>query len=952
MSDVLKEPLSQNAYTSQIRIASEHISIFLLWVIFAGFFTLFLFYFNFNDVSTYLNNWFIALCLICTSSWLTIKRSLSKKTSNLKYLNIINQFFCLLLGCTLGIGIYLIYQYFTIKNDEITILHLMTLANSLLSMIFIMGINHLTKKFCYFLLLFIPAISPVLLVELFSKNTIPPQYILMQDVWFAMIFVAAFISHQIYKKKLNLNLRNMKLITQSQQYLNQSRLLRNKLQQEVIATETMQEQLDFNNLLLETKVIARTQNIKQLNDHLSNQQTNLNFAHETAGIHSWLWNIEDKTYTFSRNLQEFDEEISLGTKNDCTIHPDDLDNYKKEMRKHLRGLTDRFEATYRVKQDNQWIWIQDIGRVILRHPVSRKPLRMVGIFRDIQKEMNDQEQIRLAASVFDHVAEGIFVLDQNFCFLNINPFFEKLLNFSIEEVKGKHLFDLTENTKARTKNHHDEFIRQLLEVGEYETEIYEQFISGKRLTISVHINAITDSQNRVISYVGIITDLTERIKQEQRLSYLENFDLLTDLPNRFYFNQQLHHYVTSKNQTLKYFALIRINIDRFRSFNESLSAQAGDELLKQVAERLRQSCSDALLIAYLNNDDFAIIYNLEYNNLSIQKYAQMIFNAFKQPFTILDKEQTISISMGIALYPEHGRQIHSLNSHAEFALEEAKRMGGNTMHFYANQSGQLLNHGINLESELRKAIKNDEFTVYYQPKVCIHSQKIIGFEALVRWQHPELGLVQPDMFIPLAEETSLITEIGQFVLFETCKQLKLWQQAGFNDIRVSVNIVAQQIHRGQLLKDIDLALESNQLSGEMLDIELTESSLLDKSDHVIQLLEQIKERKISISLDDFGTGYSSLAYLTYYPIDALKIDQAFINRIGKEKDEAIVNAIIVLGKTIGMTIVAEGVETAEQVEFLKNRGCYILQGYYFSKPLTAQQSTEYLEQNKLIGDFS
>ena len=242
--------------------------------------------------------------------------------------------------------------------------------------------------------------------------------------------------------------------------------------------------------------------------------------------------------------------------------------------------------------------------------------------------------------------------------------------------------------------------------------------------------------------------------------------------------------------------------------------------------------------------------------------------------------------------------------------------------------------------------------VYYQPKVCIKTNRIFGFEALVRWQHPELGLVRPDMFIPLAEETSLINEIGQFVLFETCKQLKKWQNAGFDYIRVSVNIVAQQIHRGHLLNDIDHALESNQLSGEMLEVELTESSLLDKSDHVIELLKQIKERKISISLDDFGTGYSSLAYLTNYPIDTLKIDKAFISRIGKEKDEAIVNAIIVLGQTIGMMLVAEGVETIEQIEFLKNRGCYIFQGFYYSKPLTTTQSTQYLEQNELIANFS
>ena len=954
MIEVRDEPLSPSVYTSQMKNISHQIRIFLLWVLFISFFTLNLFQLNFIHGPITLKYWFLALCLITGIAWFSIHHGITRPNLNPLNLDALNQLYCLLTGCVLGIGVYLIHHYLVIKNDHLTILHLMIISNTMLSMIYIMGIIYITARFRYFLWIYIPSSFPAFCIELFFQSDIPTQYILMQDIWFVMIFMGAFISYKNHQKLDNMNIKNIKLFNKSQKHLEESQQLQIQLQAEVTVTEAMKKELQVNNQLLEQKIKERTQDIKEVYDHLKDHQANLDFAHETAGINSWLWNIEKRVFSISNNKSEknFSQTLSSITVNELNIHPDDLEYYRYNMRQHLRGHTERFETIYRIKNNDDWTWIQDIGKVILRHSNNNKPLRMVGIHRNVQKEMKDEKKIRLATNVFDHVAQGVFVLDKNLCYLDANPFFQKLLGFSLHEIIGKHIFDITVNDDPHVYQLHTEFAQQLITHGEYETEISEEFISGKKLTLWAHLNAIRDDKNKVINYVGIISDLTERIEREQRLSYLENFDLLTDLTNRFYFNQQLHHYVTSKNQALKYFALIRINIDRFRAFNESLSHDAGDELLKQVSERLRQSCSDALLISYLNNDDFAIIYNLNHNNFSIHKRAKIILDAFQLPFTIFRKEQTISISMGIALYPEHGRQIDSLHSNAELALEAAKNVGGNTIHFYANTSGQLLNHGVNLESELRKAIKNNEFIVYYQPKVCIKTNRIFGFEALVRWKHPELGLVRPDMFIPLAEETSLINEIGQFVLFETCKQLKKWQNAGFNDIRVSVNIVAQQIHRGHLLDDIDHALKSNQLSGKMLEIELTESSLLDKSDHVIELLEKVKERHISISLDDFGTGYSSLAYLTNYPIDTLKIDKAFINRIGKEKDEAIINAIIVLGQTIGMTLVAEGVETIEQIEFLKNRGCYIFQGFYYSKPLTAVQSTQYLEQNKLIANLS
>ena len=539
-------------------------------------------------------------------------------------------------------------------------------------------------------------------------------------------------------------------------------------------------------------------------------------------------------------------------------------------------------------------------------------------------------------------------MDNNFCFLQVNPYFCQLVGIPAEQILSKHVFEITVNTLFDIRERHKDITQKVLIDGTYDAEVTEDFISGKTLTLWLHINALKDDNNRVLNYVGVISDLTERKENEQRVAYLENYDLLTDLPNRVYFNLQLQQYLMNKSKPLSHFAIIRLNIDRFRHFNEFLNHQAGDDVLRQVSKRLKSVCSDALLIAYLNNNDFALIYNLSLSRPPIHHTVDLILKAFKDPFIIQSQEHNISVSMGIAIYPEHGRQIGSLNSHAEIALAEAKKLGGNTTYFYDNKQDSIFESDIELERDLRQALKRNELEIYYQAKISNPSMELYGFEALIRWNHPKYGIIMPDRFLPIAEVTSLISDIGRFVIFQTCKQIQTWQQLGYTEIKVSINVVAQQILRGELLNHIDNALALYHLNPESIELELTESSLLDKSDHVIELLHQIKQKNIKIALDDFGTGYSSLAYLADYPIDTLKIDRAFISKIGQTKDNAIVYAIIAMGKAMGMTLVAEGVENVEQIRYLREQGCDYFQGYYFSKPLNAADTTLYIAQQKTI----
>ncbi|MFI8064892.1 putative bifunctional diguanylate cyclase/phosphodiesterase, partial [Acinetobacter baumannii] len=503
------------------------------------------------------------------------------------------------------------------------------------------------------------------------------------------------------------------------------------------------------------------------------------------------------------------------------------------------------------------------------------------------------------------------------------------------------------NQKLQQQQFHDSITQQLLKTGEYMGQFDEKFTSGKSVYLWLHINAVKDQYNQIINYIGFARDLTDQKRQEQHLSYLKNYDSLTHLPNRFYYYNQLHQYLVNPSYSFKNLALIRINIDRFRAFNEFLNNDSGDELLKQFAQRLRLTNINAILVAYLNGDDFAIIYEISPIHPNIEQYCQNILQALNAPFYIDEQEYFITASIGVACFPEHGRQIDHLNNHAEQALSEAKRLGGNTISYYCNKTTNPYKTA-DLEQELRKAIQNDEFVVYYQPKINLNDKSIKGFEALIRWQHPEKGLVMPNMFIPFAERSSLISDIGKVVLDKVGKQLQEWKKAGYADVRVSVNIVAQQIHRGLLLSDLDEVLDTYHLDGSNLELEITESALLDNTDNVKKLLHSIKERNISIALDDFGTGYSSLAYLTEYPIDVLKIDRAFVSKIGDQKQEAIVNAMIAMGKSMGLKLVAEGVENEEQVIYLQKQQCDFLQGFFFSRPLHPNQILQYLQTNTHI----
>ncbi|ENW87443.1 hypothetical protein F906_00683 [Acinetobacter pseudolwoffii] len=948
MVDKQDDYIQQHLHHAQIANTLRHSRYFLISIMVICHYIFCIYHLQYRPSNTYFNTWFILTELLVSMCWLVSTLYFKPEQYDLKGAHRWLQIQSLAVGSCIAVGIYTIYYYLPQANPAFEDIEALTLSALLLIVTQAFGLTYLTQKLSYFCLVFLPSLFPFLLSQIYHVSLSNPFFGLALNFAVIVILLCANSSYRIHRRTSRLYAENSLLVKNAEQQVAWTDELCQQLQTEVNKSKDIELQLQLNNQLLEQKVRERTYDIEQINHHLKNQQQNLDLAHEIAGIRPWDWNIKDRLITLTNHK---DEKILRDSKDhhlqlEHLIHPDDLDYFKRNMKQHLRGQIERYDATYRILlSDGSWNWVHDIGRVISRDPKNNKPLRMVGIRRDIQQERISQERLKLVASVLEQAAEGIFILNPELYYIDVNPHYEYLSGFEREQIIGKSLFDLVAQNKAEQRSNHASIIKQLQKIGSYDGEVYAKFMSGKQSALWLHINAVTDDEGRITHYVGIVSDLTERKLQEQRLSYLENYDPLTDLPNRFYYNYQLHQYLVSQKDSIQQMAVIRLNIDRFRPLNEYLSNNGGDELLRQVAQRLRMNNAEALFVAHLNGDDFAIIYEISHIRPSVQRHCERIAQAFTTPFNIYGQDYVITLSMGVAFYPDHGRQLDYLNNCAEQALNEAKNLGGNTIHFYSNQSDGLQETGIFLERDLRKAIQNHELIVYYQPKINFSDQRIYGFEALIRWNHPEKGIIPPGLFIPLAEQTSLISDIGRLVIQQTAKQIRQWNNLGFNHICVSVNVVAQQLRRGQLLDDLDQAIADNQISGASLELEITESSLIENSEAVKNLLNEIKQRQIHIALDDFGTGYSSLSYLADFPIDTLKIDRSFVSKIGKNKQEAIVSAMVAMGKAMGMTVVAEGIETEEQLAYLRDLDCDIAQGYLFSKPLPEEEATAYLTQN-------
>ncbi|TAL50051.1 MAG: EAL domain-containing protein, partial [Methylovulum sp.] len=482
--------------------------------------------------------------------------------------------------------------------------------------------------------------------------------------------------------------------------------------------------------------------------------------------------------------------------------------------------------------------------------------------------------------------------------------------------------------------------------GEFDTDFRIQRNNGEIATIYALGQVYRDNAGQALRIVCFNQDITERKATEKRINYLAFYDSLTGLPNRRLLQERLKQNIDLARRENKYMAVLMLDLDRFKAVNDSMGHIAGDELLQQVAQRISSRLRDVDTVARLGGDEFTVILSNIAHQEDAGRVAEAIIDELVQPFQLLQNDDVrIGTSIGISLYPQHDDTPEKLMDHADLALYQAKKNGRGCFAYFSEELTIQVHERIALELRLRKAIDQQELRVYYQPQVDILSGKIIGAEALVRWQNPEQGLIPPLRFIPIAEETGLIIAIGEWVLHETCRQGKAWIDAGLPSFTLAVNVSPHQFRYSNMTEWVTAVLNVTRFPAHQLELEMTESSLMENQDNVIAILNDLRAQGIHLAIDDFGTGYSSLAYLKKFPVDVLKIDKSFIRDIPHDQnDTEIASTIISMGHILGFKVLAEGVETPEQLAFLQAKGCDTYQGYIKSMPLPAEDFVQLLQQ--------
>lgn len=529
------------------------------------------------------------------------------------------------------------------------------------------------------------------------------------------------------------------------------------------------------------------------------------------------------------------------------------------------------------------------------------------------------------ALILNSAGEGIFGLDLAGSITFCNPACESMLGYETGELIGKSyrvIFDIKEAQRDEAPH----------------CEPNQHFIkkNGESFPVECVISAIKEG-DEFLGEVVTFKDITERNQLESEIKYLAYYDSLTDLPNRVLLNDRLNQALSEARGKKQQVAVLYLDLDRFKLINDSLGHSYGDMLLREAAERLKVSIPPNAVISRQGGDEFTIILTGVKSKKDVLNVLEHVMGAFAAPFLLKENEVFIKTSIGISMFPKDGDTAEMLIKHADAAMYKSKEKSGTYYHFFESEMNHRNMESIKLENALYKALDQDELEIYYQPQIDSKTDTIIGAEALLRWNHPTEGMVSPVNFIPIAEETGLIVPIGKWVLENACKQLKGWQQNN-PEMSVSVNLSGRQFEEDDLVSMIKGILEEQELAPEFLHIELTENQIIKNSKVTIKKMKQLKKLGVHISIDDFGTGYSSLGYLKNFPIDFLKIDRSFIQDIITDEDNAaITNTIITLAKNLNLQVIAEGVETLEQLEFLKSKDCFIMQGYYFSRPVVAEE---------------
>jgi diguanylate cyclase (GGDEF)-like protein/PAS domain S-box-containing protein len=660
----------------------------------------------------------------------------------------------------------------------------------------------------------------------------------------------------------------------------------------------------------------------------------------SSGDELWDWDIYQGQVFRSNTWGTLDfpqDNIRVNSSYEANIHPNDIQRVQQTLNEHLSEKTENYEISYRAKTyKGDWLWVLDRGKVVARDN-NHQPQRMTGTLKNISHLKEAEEQLKLFKRSIETISDGVFITDTSFKFISVNNSYCKYTGETREQALASYL-TFHQYPGAFT----EEIKKSLQQKGNWFGEVESRRTAGEKYEMDLNVDAITDEDGKISHYVGVFSDITSRKVTEKELLKLSNTDPLTDLPNRSFFQASHSDIVRRDTQH----ALICMDMDNFKKINDSMGHQTGDVLIKQIAKRLQKMAGTKATCYRLGGDEFSILIDNFTDIHHITHFAQTILDNMARPFIINKQEFVLGASLGIAFYPEDGRNPQELLKNADTAMYFAKNAGGNKYQFFSGEMNQNAVRQLQIENLIRHGIKEDLFTVFYQPKVDIASGKLVSMEALVRYEHPEKGLVSPAQFIPLAEQTGQIIEIGEVVLRKACEDTKRWVDAGLFTGRVAVNISARQFEIPDLDELIMSILQKAGLSPLHLECEITEGTLMQNPENALRMMQRLREHGIHLALDDFGTGYSSLAYLKRFPINTLKIDKAFIDDIATSaEDRHMAQAIITIAHNLGLKVVAEGVEHENQLSILRRYKCEMFQGYLYSKPLNAVRFERLLKEN-------
>lgn len=665
----------------------------------------------------------------------------------------------------------------------------------------------------------------------------------------------------------------------------------------------------------------------------------------------WLWET-DAEHRYSFISDEIEHHIQITTDKligltpwefagTTELEPDLWDSFRQSLAQQQRF--ENFEYRIHRHEDGD-LWVRVSG--LPRFHRTGQFLGYRGTATDITEARRSQEQLRLAASVFDTTQDAIVITDAANNIITVNPAFSRITGYAPDDVIGQNPRVLSSGRQG--PEFYAEMWRSLIEDGRWSGELWNRRKDGVPFLEWSQMVLVRDAKGQVRNHIAAFSDITQRRENEDKILFHANFDVLTKLPNRRLFSDRLAQALLRARRARGRLAVLFLDLDGFKFINDTMGHAAGDKLLVEIAHRLTDCLRDSDTVARFGGDEFTIILPDVHDAREVALTGYRILRTLAEPLQLNDQEVTITTSIGASIYPDDANDADALCRHADQAMYDAKNRGKNDMAFFTEDLDNRASSRLHMENSLRRAIDRGEFVLYFQPKIALAGDRLVSVETLVRWAHPERGIVSPAEFIPLAEESGLILPLSEWVMRQTCQHAFDWIASGEEPIRFALNASPVQFSRGNFVGLMDRLIRESGIAAELIEVEVTEGTLMKDPETAAQMLHQLRSRGVKVALDDFGTGYSSLAYLTRLPLDSLKIDKSFVANVTNSPDAAALAASIIgMGKSLRLNVVAEGVETVEQLEFLRHAGCHEAQGYYFARPMPYLQLAPWLHNHRM-----